>query len=43
MKNKKHNKEQRHMMQLIRRNMIQKVKPSKKIYDRKNTKNQTND
>jgi hypothetical protein len=43
MKNKKHNKEQRHMMQLIRRNMITKVKKSKKTYDRKNTKNQTND
>jgi hypothetical protein len=43
MKNKKHNKEQRHMMQLIRRNMITKVKKNKKIYDRKSFKSKTND
>jgi hypothetical protein len=35
MKNERHTKEQRHMMQLIRRRMIQKVKPSKKQYSRK--------
>ena len=41
MKNERHSKEQRHMAQLIRRNMIQKTKPSGKIYNRKN--NKTND
>ena len=37
-KNQRHTKEQRHQMQLIRRNMIQHVKPSAKIYDRKRDK-----
>ena len=41
MKNERHSKEQRHMAQLIRRNMIQKTKPSGKVYSRKN--NKTND
>ena len=36
--NERHTKEQRHQMQLIRRNMIQKVKPSGKVYDRKKNK-----
>ena len=35
MKRNKQTQEQRHMMQLIRRNMIQKVKPSGKMYNRK--------
>ena len=38
-KNNRHSQEQRHMMQLIRRNMTQKVKPSKKTYNRKDNKN----
>lgn len=33
--NERHTKEQRHMAQLIRRRMIQKVKLSKKQYTRK--------
>jgi len=33
--NERHTKEQRHMAQLIRRRMIQKVKPSSKTYNRK--------
>lgn len=33
--NERHTKEQRHMAQLIRRRMIQKVKPSAKTYNRK--------
>ena len=37
-KNERHSKEQRHMMQLIRRKMISKIKPSGKIYNRKNSK-----
>ncbi len=37
-KNQRHTKEQRHQMQLIRRNMITKTKPSAKIYDRKRDK-----
>jgi hypothetical protein len=35
MKRNKQTQEQRHMMQLIRRNMIQKAKPSGKMYNRK--------
>jgi hypothetical protein len=38
MKNERHSKEQRHMMQLIRRNMTQKVRPSGKVYNRKKLK-----
>jgi hypothetical protein len=34
-KNNRHSKEQRHMMQLIRRNMIQKKVESVHIYKRK--------
>ena len=34
--NERHTQEQRHMMQLIRRRMTQKVKPSGKAYNRKN-------
>jgi hypothetical protein len=34
--NERHTQEQRHMMQLIRRRMTQKVKPSGKTYNRKN-------
>jgi hypothetical protein len=37
-KNNRHSKEQRHMMQLIRRNMLQKAKPSGKVYNRKKLK-----
>jgi hypothetical protein len=37
-KNNKHSKEQRHMMQLIRRNMLQKAKVSGKVYNRKKLK-----
>ena len=37
-KNNRHSKEQRHMMQLIRRNMIQTTKPSGKVYNRKKLK-----
>jgi hypothetical protein len=37
-KNDRQNKEERHMMQLIRRRMTQKLKPSGKIYNRKNLK-----
>jgi hypothetical protein len=36
--NERHTPEQRHMAQLIRRRMIQKVKPSAKIYDRRKSK-----
>lgn len=39
MKTSKHTKEQRRLMQLIRRKMITKIKPSGKIYNRKNDKN----
>ena len=38
MKKERQSQEQRHMMQLIRRNMIQKVKPSGKVYSRKQNK-----
>jgi hypothetical protein len=38
MKKERQSQEQRHMMQLIRRNMIQKVKPSGKVYNRKQNK-----
>lgn len=34
--NERHTQEQRHMAQLIRRRMTQKVKPSGKTYNRKN-------
>ena len=34
--NERHTQEQRHMAQLIRRRMTQKVKPSGKAYNRKN-------
>jgi len=37
-KNNRHSKEQRHMMQLIRRNMLTKAKPSGKVYNRKKLK-----
>lgn len=37
-KNERHSKELRHQAQLIRRNMLQKVKPSKKQYNRKQNK-----
>lgn len=40
--NERHTKEQRHMAQLIRRKMIQKVKPSAKVYSRKQLKNNEN-
>lgn len=36
MKNKRRTKEEGHMAQLIRRKMIQKSKPSAKVYKRKN-------
>ena len=35
MKNKRRSKEEGHMAQLIRRKMIQKSKPSGKVYNRK--------
>jgi len=38
-KKNRQSKEQRHLRQLIRRNMLQKVKPSKKIYNRKDKNN----
>jgi hypothetical protein len=34
----KHTKEQRNQLQLIRRRMIQKAKPSGKVYSRKHVK-----
>jgi hypothetical protein len=36
--NERHTKEMRHMAQLVRRRMLQKVKPSAKVYDRKKSK-----
>jgi hypothetical protein len=36
MKNKRRSNEEGHMAQLIRRKMIQKSKPSGKVYQRKN-------
>jgi hypothetical protein len=38
MKPDKHQKEQRRQAQLIRRNMITRVKPSAKVYKRENKK-----
>ena len=37
-KNDRHTTEQRRQMQLIRRNMIQRIRPSGKVYNRKQGK-----
>jgi hypothetical protein len=37
-KNDRQSKEDRHMMQLIRRKMLSKVKPSGKVYNRQQNK-----